>query len=140
MGPVQEYVAPEALELPLIMTAAEAQVSVFPVALAVGAVVFCDTEDVPVLVQPVEVFVIVTVYVPAAPTTGFCCVEVKPFGPIQLNVAGEALVVVFSVTEAVVQVNCPLGVIATVGGCMVLDAVVEAVAVQPFPPFATSNV
>ena len=37
--------------------------------------------------QPLAGFVTVTVYVPAAHTVGFCEVEVKPLGPLQLYVA-----------------------------------------------------
>jgi hypothetical protein len=63
-----------------------AQVSCPPVALAPGAVVFEVTFAVAELVQPFTGFVIVTMYVPATLTVGFCCEEVKLPGPDQLYV------------------------------------------------------
>ncbi len=93
-----------------------------------------------VLLQPVEVLVTVTVYVPDTLTAGFWSEDINPPGPVQLNVAGVALVVVFKVIEVATQVSCPLAATDTVGGWMLLVAVVEAVEVQPFEALVTRNV
>jgi hypothetical protein len=48
-------------------------------------VIFSPTLALAVLVHPFAVFVTVTVYVPGTVTVGFCCVELNPPGPLQLN-------------------------------------------------------
>ena len=57
-----------------------------------------------------------------------------------MNVAGAALVVVFNATEVLTQVSCPLAATDTVGGWIVLVAVVVAVDVQPLAALVTRNV
>lgn len=94
MGPDHKNVAPPALEVPLKATAVVLQVSMAPaLAMAVGAVVFCETVVVAVLLQPVEASVTITVYVPAIVAMGFCAVDEKPPGPVQLKPGDVALVV-----------------------------------------------
>jgi hypothetical protein len=89
---------PEAIPVPLqlklvpvelvaeMMTDVVVHVSVPPVALAPGGVVLLLTSAVAVLVQPLALFVTVTVYVPDELTLGFAVVlpETKP-GPAQLK-------------------------------------------------------
>jgi hypothetical protein len=55
--------------------------------LTFGAVVFDVTVADALPVQPLAGSVMMTVYVPAALTVGFCEVELNPLGPLQLNVA-----------------------------------------------------
>ena len=75
--PPETMPGPAQLKLVPVDVAAESTtdvvvaVSVPPVALAPGGLVFVATETVAVLVQPVDTFVTVTVYVPAELTLGF---------------------------------------------------------------------
>jgi hypothetical protein len=55
-------------------------------AVAPGLVLFSLTITDPLAVDAGAI-VAVTLYVPAAETVGYCCVEVKPFGPFQAYVA-----------------------------------------------------
>ena len=66
--PDQRNVPPPAAER---TTDVVVQVSVPPVALAPGVVLFSSTRAVAVLVQPFALFVTVSVYVPLAHTVGF---------------------------------------------------------------------
>src|SRR5205085_260249 len=89
-GPVHEYVAPEtkAVESEIV---APSQYGPPLVAVGVAGVALTTTFVVPAAeVQPLTV--IVTEYVPASAVValervGFCCAEVKPFGPVQEYVA-----------------------------------------------------
>ena len=115
------------------------QVSVPPVALAVGGVIFSVTDAVALAVQPLAVLVTVTVYTPGVSTTGLCTVDVNPPGPVQLYVGDGAFVVTEIVSIVTVQVSNPPVVVA-LGGWILLVTVVEAVAVQPFVLLVTFNV
>src|SRR5215204_448448 len=76
-----------------------------------------------------------TEYVPlavvAAPgIEGFCCVEINPFGPVQLYVAPATVVAVrFSVEPAHTAPPLPA---VTVGIALIVAVVVEAGLVHPF--------
>jgi hypothetical protein len=91
-GPVQEYVAPETVAV-LSEIVAPTQYGPPLLAAGVAGVALTTTFVVPAAeVQPLTV--IVTEYVPASAVVafarvGFCCVEVKPFGPVHEYVAPE---------------------------------------------------
>jgi hypothetical protein len=107
-GPDQLKVTPPVLELAESTTEVVVQVSVPPVALAPGAVLFALTDAVVVLVHPPAEVVTVTVYVPVALTRGFAVVlpEMTP-GPAQLKVTPPVPELAESTTEVVVQVSVP---------------------------------
>jgi len=92
------------------------QVSVPPVALAPGAVVFAFTNAVASLEQPVAELVTVTVYVPVELTLGFAVVppETMP-GPAQLKPVPVS-VDAERTTDVVVQVSVPPVALAPGGG------------------------
>ena len=54
------------------------------VALTTGWVVSPATKAVSLPLQPVDGFWTVKVYIPGMVTTGFCCTDVYPLGPVQL--------------------------------------------------------
>src|SRR3954447_10617264 len=91
-GPVHAYVAPVTVAV-LSEIVAPAQYGPLLLAIGVAGVAFTTTFVVPAAeAQPLTV--IVTEYVPASPVValarvGFCCVEVKPFGPLHAYVAPE---------------------------------------------------
>ena len=66
---------------------------------------------------------------PGAPATVFCAVELKPPGPVQLNVVPVAVVLPIRLTEDVVQVSSPLAEAVTFGGAMLEVTVTLAVPV-----------
>jgi hypothetical protein len=114
-------------------------VSIPPVALAPGGVMFEFTNAVAVLAQPVEEFVAVTVYVPDALTVGLAVVlpETMP-GPAQLNPV-PLVVVAERTTDVVVHVNVPPVALAP-GGSMVEFTPAVAVLVQPLAELVTVTV
>ena len=129
---VPEVVAPE-IEIDVVV-----QVSVPPVALAPGAVVFALTAADAVLVQPVAEFVTVTVYVPDALTVGVAVVppETMPV-PLQLKSVPE-VVAAERDTDVVVQVKVPPVALAPGGVLGATSA--EAELVHPLAEFVTVNV
>ena len=81
------------------------QVTMPPVALAPGGVLFRLTSAVAVLVQPVAVLVTVNVYVPEAVTLGFAVLPpLAMAGPDQVNAPSPAAE---RTTDVVVQVSVP---------------------------------
>jgi hypothetical protein len=113
------------------MTEVAVHVSVPPVALAPGGVVFVFTAAVAVLVQPFAELVIVTVYVPLAVTVGLAVdpPDMIP-GPDQLKLVLD-VVAAESMTAVIVHVSVPPVALAAGGVASELtDAV--AVLVQPF--------
>ena len=105
--PDQLKVTPPVEELAERITDVVVQVSVPPVALAPGAVLFKFTDAIAVLVQPPAEFVTVTVYVPDALTVGLAVVlpEVMP-GPAQLKLDPK-VVEADNTIDVVVQVSVP---------------------------------
>jgi hypothetical protein len=114
------------------------QVSTPPVAPAPGGVLFSFTEAVAVLVQPLALFVTVTVYVPDELTLGFAVVlpETTP-GPAQLKPAPPASEAADRTTDVVVHVSVPPDALALGTDALpVTDAV--AVLVHPFVKMAVT--
>jgi hypothetical protein len=92
------------------------QVSVPPVALAPGAVLFSFTDEVAVLVHPVAELVTVTVYVPVELTVGFAVPPPDTIpGPAQLKLAAE-VELAERTTDVVVQVSVPPVAVASQEG------------------------
>jgi len=135
-GPAQlNCVPPPAAER---ITDVVVQVSVPPVALAPGASMFELTGAVAVLVQPLAVFVTVTVYVPDELTVGLAVVlpETIP-GPDQLKLVPPPAAE--STTDVVVQVSVPPVALAPgVALSSLTNAVV--VLVQPLAELVTVTV
>jgi hypothetical protein len=90
-------------------------------------------------VQPFTV--IVTEYVPASAVValarvGFCCAEVKPFGPVHEYVA-PATVAVLSEIVAPSQYGPPFDAVGVAGVALTTTFVVPAAEVQPFTVIVT---
>jgi len=137
-GPDQLKLVPD-VELAERVIQVVVQVRVPPVALAPGATLSSFTDAVAVLVQPLEVFVTVTVYVPVALTVGLDVVppETIPV-PDQLNVV-PLVGAADNITDVVVQVSVPPVVLAPGGTRSSLTSAV-AVLVQPLDVFVTVTV
>lgn len=106
--PAQLKLGPEVPPAAERITDVALQVSVPPVALAPGAVVFVLTDALAVLVQPPAEVVAVTVYVPSELTTGLAVVppETMP-GPAQLKLTPPVAEFAERTTEVAVQVSVP---------------------------------
>jgi len=98
---------------------------------APGGVIFCVTDATDVEVQPLGP-VTVNVELPAVLTGGFCCVDVKPFGPLQAKVEFWVVVLPVSWTEDVEQVIGPLAVAVAPGGTMFCVTTTASLVEQPF--------
>jgi hypothetical protein len=77
-----------------------------------------------------------TVYVPAAASValaivGFCCVEVNPFGPVQLYVA-PAIVLAVRLIGVPVHTGVLLPAVGVAGAELTVAVTVPAALVQPF--------
>ena len=112
-------------------------------AVGVAGVAFTTTFVVPAAeVQPLTV--IVTEYVPASAVVGlervgFCCAEVKPFGPVHAYVAPET-VGVESEIVAPSQYGPPLDAVGVAGVGLTTTFVVPAAEVQPLTVIVTEYV
>lgn len=138
-GPVQEYVTPDVGDPPVSTVLCVPHVTIPPLAVALGGLVFPVTLTVAVAVQPFELLITVTVYGPAVFTEGFCEVEVKPPGPVQEYVTPVAGVA-FRFTDGAGQVMGPLTVAAGAGGVLFKTTVAVAVAEHPLELFVTATV
>src|ERR1041384_1502193 len=115
------------------------QVSVPPVALAPGGVMFWLTRAVAVLVQPLAEFVVVNVYVPEALTVGVAVLPPETIpGPDQLKLV-PVVVAPESETDVVVHVNAPPVALAP-GGVMFASTRAVAVLVHPLVGSVTLTV
>jgi len=136
---------PAQLKLVPLVVAAErtvvldAQVSVPPVALAPGAVVFAVTDAVAVLVHPLDELVTVTVKVPAELTLGFAVVppETMP-DPAQLKPVPDVDAAERTTDVAVHVSDPPVALAPGVVLFRLTDAV--AVLVHPLEEFVTVTV
>jgi hypothetical protein len=135
-GPIQRKAVPEVV-LPWSWTLVVVQLSIPPIALAPGAVVFWSTDAVAVLVHPSAEFVTLNVYVPEVMTLGFCSVEVNPPGPLQLKLVPD-VVADCNCTDVLAQVNVPPVALAP-GGVAVWSMDAVALLEQPLVEFVTSN-
>src|SRR5437762_12086396 len=110
------------------------------VAVGVAGIVLTTTFVVPAAdVQPFTV--IVTEYVPASAVVafvrvGFCCDDVKPFGPVHEYVA-PVTAGVLSEIDAPAQYGPLLLVVGVAGGALTATFVVPAAEVQPLPVIVT---
>jgi hypothetical protein len=139
-GPDQEYVAFGAFVLADTFIAVTLQVSVPPVAEAVGGVVFPVTVTVAEFVHPVRPSVTTTVYVPAKEATGLpIIVLLKPIAGLQRNVESFAFVVVFNWAWALLQPSTP-PVADIVGGVVFPVIFIVSLAIQRLPPAAAVTV
>ena len=103
-APVQLYCAPATL-LWAVKVAPPVQASELAVAVRSGAVLFSVTMK-EALAVSVPLFT-VTVYTPAAFTTGLCKEEVKPLGPVQLYRFVVVAVLAVRITDGLLQVSMP---------------------------------
>src|SRR4029077_6453414 len=141
-GPVHEYVAPEtnAVESEIV---APSQYAPPLLAVGVAGVALTTTFVVPAAeVQPLTV--IVTEYVPASVSVafarvGFCCAEVKPFGPVHEYVAPLTNAVESEIV-APVQYGPPLLAVGVAGVALMTTFVVPAAEVQPLTVIVTEYV
>src|SRR6266513_3677843 len=141
-GPVHEYVAPEtnAVESEIV-----APVQYGPPLLAVGvAGVALTTTFVVPAAEGQPLTVIVTEYVPASAVValervGFCCGDVKPFGPVHAYVA-PATVAVLSEIVAPAQYGPPLLAVGVAGIGLTTTFVVPAAEGQPLMMMVTEYV
>jgi hypothetical protein len=78
--------------------------------------------------------------VPGTVTVGFCCVEVKPFGPVQRKVTSSVGEDPSNVTTLFVQVIIPETEAAAPGGMVSDVTVTVAVEEQPFAGLVTVSV
>ena len=132
-GPVQEYVAP-ATKFDVRFSVFPSQIGLLLPAVGVAGVGF--TVTVVVAGELAQPLLATTVYVPAAASVmfviaGFCCVEVKPFGPVQLYVA-PGMVSAVNNNEAPVQSGELLPATGVAGAVFTVTATVPALLVQPF--------
>src|SRR5213075_1415595 len=133
-GPVQEYVAPltNAVESAIV---APSQYGPPLVAVGVAGVALTTTFVVPAAeVQPFTVMV--TEYVPASAVValervGFCCDDVKPFGPLHEYVAPLTNAVESEIV-APSQYGPPFDGVGVAGVALTTTFVVPAAEVQPF--------
>src|SRR3954464_3113656 len=141
-GPVQEYVAPLTSGVESEIVAPSQYGPPFE-AVGVAGAALTTTLVVPAaLVQPLTV--IVTEYVPASAVVavvrvGFCCVDVKPFGPVHAYVAP----LTNGVESAIVapsQYGPPLLAVGVAGVGLTTTFVVPAAEVQPFTVMVTEYV
>lgn len=91
-------------------------------------------------VQPLVGLVTVNVYAPAVPIDGFCEVDVKLLGPVQLYVTPEVLELPESVTEVAVQLNGPLLEAVAPGAVVFAFTVAVAVEIHPLEGLVTVSV
>src|SRR3954464_2730033 len=141
-GPVQEYVAPLTSGVESEIVAPSQYGPPFE-AVGVAGAALTTTLVVPAaLVQPLTV--IVTEYVPASAVVavvrvGFCCVDVKPFGPVHAYVAP----LTNGVESAIVapsQYGPPLLAVGVAGVGFTARLVVPAADVQPLTVIVTEYV
>ena len=141
-GPVHEYVAPLTNGVERVIVA-PSQNGPPLVAVGVAGVALTTTFVVPAAeVQPFTV--IVTEYVPesaavALARVGFCCEEVKPFGPLHAYVA-PATVGVESEAVAPSQYGPLFEAVGVAGAGLTTTFVVPAADVQPFTVMVTEYV
>src|SRR5881227_1848231 len=141
-GPVHEYVAPltNAVESEIV---APSQYGPPLLAVGVAGVALTTTFVVPAAeVQPFTVMV--TEYVPASAVAalarvGFCCAEVKPFGPVHEYVAPETKAVESEIV-APVQYGPPLLAVGVAGVALTTTFVVPAAEGQPATVIVTEYV
>lgn len=136
-GPVQ----PNCVPPPAAESTADvlAHVSVPPVALAPGALVFVPTDAVAVLVQPDAELLTVTEYVPAELTRGLAVPPPETIpGPAQLKPVPD-VVAAERIAEVVVHVSVP-PVADAPGGVAVVFTDAAAVLVQPLAALLTVTV
>ena len=126
---IDQLVAPASDVVPLAIVKFSSQM--VPVLL-----VLMVTVVLAVLEQPVAVLVTVKLYVPAVVTTGFCAVEVKLFGPVQLY---ETLLVdelPERVTEEPpLQLSDPLALALASGAVVFSTTMAVSVPLQPVAGF-----
>ena len=141
-GPVHAYVAPVTVgvESEIVLPAQYG-----PVLLAVGVAgaLFTTTPVVPAGEVQVPI-VRVTEYVPAFAVValgivGFCCVEVKPFGPLHAY-AAPATKGVVNAMVAPSQYGPPFEALGVPGGALTMTSVVPAAEVQPLAVTVTEYV
>src|SRR3954454_21341548 len=139
LGPVQAYVAPVTVGVKsAIVSPPQYGPPLDADGVAGGA--FTTTVVVPAAeVQPATV--IVTAYVPASAVValervGFCCAEVKPFGPVHAYVA-PATVGVESAIVPPSQYGPPLEAVGVAGIGLTMTEVVPAADVQPLTVIVT---
>src|ERR1044071_9673417 len=141
-GPVHEYVAPVTAGVESAI-ATPSQYGPPLLAVGVAGVALTRTLVVPAAeVQPLTVMV--TEYVPASAVVafarvGFCCVEVKPFGPVHAYVA-PLTNAVESEMVAPAQYGPPLLAVGVVGMALTTTFVVPAADVQPLTVIVTEYV
>src|SRR5438034_9031865 len=113
------------------------------VAVGVAGIALMTTFVVPAAeVQPL--MVAVTEYVPASAVValarvGFCCAEVKPFGPVQAYVAPETGGVESEIV-APSQYGPPFEAVGVAGAGLTMTSVVPAAEVQPLTVIVTEYV
>jgi len=138
-GPVQAYVAPETVGVESWIVAPSQYGPPFE-AVGVAGVALTTTLVVPAAeVQPFTVTV--TEYVPASAVValervGFCSADVKPFGPVQANVA-PLTVGVESWIVAPSQYGPPLLAVGVAGVVLTMTLVVPAAELQPLTVMIT---
>jgi hypothetical protein len=141
-GPVHAYVAPVAVAV-LSEIVPPAQYGPLLLAVGVAGIALTTTFVLPAAeVQPFTV--IVTEYVPASAVValarvGFCCVDVKPFGPVHAYVA-PVTADVESEIVAPAQYGPPLLGVGVAGMALTTTSVVPAAEVQPFTVIVTEYV
>jgi hypothetical protein len=132
-GPVHEYVAPATVAV-LREIVAPSQYGPPLLAVGVAGIALTTTFVVPAAeVQPFTVTV--TEYVPASAVVafvrvGFCCDDVKPFGPVHEYVA-PATVAVLSEIVAPAQYGPPFDAVGVAGVALTTTSVVPAADGQP---------
>src|SRR3954453_20520175 len=138
-GPVQEYVAPETTGVDSAIVAPSQYGPPFD-AVGVAGVGLTMTVVVPAAeVQPLTVMV--TEEVPASAgvaleRVGFCCAEVKPFGPVQAYVAPETNGVDSEIV-APSQYGPPFDAVGVAGIGLTTTVVVPAAEGQPLTVMVT---
>jgi hypothetical protein len=131
-GPAQRYVTPEVVELPVSVTDGEAHVMVpLPPAAAPGANESFTTATLAIDVHPFDGSVVINVYVPEAPTDGFCKVDVKLPGPVQLYVTPDVEELPERETAGLPHPRVSLTIAAAPGVIVSLATMAVAVEIQP---------
>ena len=89
--------------------------------------------------QPLDELVTVSVYFPALLTVGFCKVEIKLLGPLQLLVTPDVDELPARVTEVLAQVIVPPDAVAP-GKIISCETIAVSVDIQPLTGLVTVKV